>query len=140
MSQVPVWFLAHPVAGDEKYSYDDNIGSNEEETVGHIIQCLTMCFRAGLYAIAPYHTLCLALDDADENDRTMGTITGLSLIRSLKRVILSGHKISRGMEAEVAACLDCGGQILNMVGVADKDFVYELRNPARLQRHLKVSK
>jgi hypothetical protein len=134
---LPVWFLAHPVAGDEKYSYKDNMGDNEFN--GHVIDILKLCYAAGFPAIAPYYELCLALDDNNPNDRAAGMLTGITLVKGLSRLILAGHKVSSGMEQEVAACLDVGGQILNLVGVADRDFITAIKS-VRPQRHLQVSR
>jgi hypothetical protein len=127
---LPVWFLAHPVAGDERYTYENNMGMHCETVfpdTGHVIKCLRMCYSAGFHAIAPYYELCLALDDSNSDDRAAGMLTGLTLIKGLGRLILAGHKIASGMEQEVAACCEVGGQIINLVGVPDKDFVSALR-------------
>jgi hypothetical protein len=145
---LPVWFLAHPVAGDEKYSYTDNMGIKvtgitEDEVAsiesGHVIKVLKLCYAAGFAAVAPYYELCLALDDNNPNDRTAGMLTGTTLIKGLGRLILSGHKLSRGMEQEVAACLDVGGSYLNLIGVPDRDFVAALKT-AQPVRHLNMVK
>lgn len=139
MTLMPVWFLAHPVAGDERFTYEDNMGGDVHRSNGHVVDLLTLCFRAGFPAIAPYHTLCLALDDNSENDRTAGMLVGTTLIKGLGRLILSGHKLSRGMEQEVAACLSVGGHYLNLIGVPDRDFVEALKR-AKPVRHLEAMK
>lgn len=107
----PVWYLAHPLATDELYTYEQNME--------HIVTTLRFLIRdCKLRVMAPYHTMCLALDDADDEERRIGLETDLSIVRQTNRVILAGHKISSGMTDELLAAVKSSGYVWNFVGLS----------------------
>lgn len=106
----PVWYLAHPLATDELYTYDQNME--------HVVTTLRFLIRdCKLRVMAPYHTMCLALDDADDEERRIGLETDLTIVRQTNRVILAGHKISSGMTDELLATVKSSGYVWNFVGL-----------------------
>jgi hypothetical protein len=109
-SNEPVYYMAHPLAPDEKFTFNQNMG--------HVVEMLKFFYGIGVRVIAPYHTMCLALDDDTPEDRRVGLEVDLSVVRSLKRLILVGHKISSGMRDELYANSESyqGGITLNFTG------------------------
>lgn len=92
-----VWYLSHPLAPDERYTFEENME--------HVKIMLRMCFDEGFRVIAPYHTICLCLDDNNPEHRKIGLETDCSVAYALGRIILTGHKVSRGMSCEVYAAV-----------------------------------
>lgn len=88
----PVWYLAHPIAPDEKHTFQDNMDD--------VVEKLKMCTEEGLNVIAPYHTLLLFQNDDKIEDRKRGMECNCALIKQIAGVILSGHRMSSGMEVE----------------------------------------
>jgi hypothetical protein len=116
----PVWFLAHPVAGDERFSYADNMA--------HILTLTRLAALAGVLVIAPYHTLCLALDDFSAVERAIGVRISDATVRHLGRLILSGHKRSAGMQRELEIVTSLYTHSVNdVIGVPDREFAKAIR-------------
>jgi hypothetical protein len=115
-----VWFLAHPIAPDEKYKLMDNLF--------HIEKLVRMCFRAGLLVVAPYYLTCLALDDRIVSDRELGMRANDGVILRLGRLLLTGHRLSSGMNHEAQLMVRAGHDtaIMDLIGVRDDDFVQAL--------------
>lgn len=115
-----VYYLAHPVAPDEHYTFDQNLA--------HVVKLLRLCYEAGVKAIAPYHTHCLALNDANNAMRKYGLETDCRLVAMLDGFILSGHKRSSGMNTEYEVAFNRPSiDIIILIGVSDKEFVETLR-------------
>lgn len=109
-SREPVFYMAHPVASDPKFDYEQN--------VTHIIEMMRFFFRkARVRVSAPYHTMLLALEDTDDAERREGLETDLCIVRCMNRLILVGHKISSGMQDELYAASEAGATIWNFVGL-----------------------
>lgn len=88
----PVWYLSHPLAPDDKYSFLTNMD--------HVEHMMRLCFDAGYRVIAPYHTICRVLDDNNAEHRRIGLEVDCRIAFLLGRIIMCGHKISRGMLEE----------------------------------------
>jgi hypothetical protein len=89
-----VWYLAHPLAPDDKFTYEQNME--------HILHMLRICYEEGVYAIAPYHTMCLVLKNSEYKDVLFGLECDIGVVKALGRTILCGHKISKGMALELS--------------------------------------
>ena len=113
MSQ-PVWYLAHPVAPDDRYTYEQNMA--------HTLKVIGILMDAGVRVVAPWHTLCLCLDESNPDNRRLGLEIDCYVASALKRIILTGHKVSHGMKQEVQAIAKLGeeGWIIDVVGVSDE--------------------
>lgn len=98
-SHEPVWYLSHPLAPDDVHTFQENMDD--------VLRILRLCFDCGVRVVAPYHTICLALDDANEEHRRIGLEVDCTIARLLGRIILSGHKLSKGMNCEVEAAMQC---------------------------------
>jgi len=107
-----VWYLAHSLATDEHYTYEQNMD--------HVLVVARLLVDAGIRVIAPWHTLCLALDDDNPEHRRVGIEIDCYVAAELRKIILTGHKLSRGMTKERDAVLVRKGYVLNLVGVKDK--------------------
>lgn len=86
-----VWYLSHPIAPDEHMSLEDNIADTKE--------LVALFWRAGVRVIAPYLTVIEALGDAPEF-RVPGLEADMFLCKRMGPILLTGHKISKGMEHE----------------------------------------
>jgi hypothetical protein len=121
----PVWYLAHPIKADEKYSTQQNLD--------HIVHLTKLFYECGIYVVAPYHTVMLALDDNNPEHRRMGMEANHAALIKLGRLLLVGHKFSEGMkgEFELIAKLRDGGDWMNLVGYSDemlKGFCHRFNN------------
>src|SRR5688572_27930392 len=88
-SQEPVYYMAHPLAPDDKYTYDENMA--------HVLEMMEFFYKeCNVRVVAPYHTMCLVLPDREPKWRRVGLEVDLVVVRALNRLILVGHKISSG--------------------------------------------
>lgn len=113
----PVWYLSHPLAPDGKYTFLQNMD--------HIVKLIEIFYEHDFPVIAPYHTICLALDDRNLEHQRMGLECDYQVVKALKRIVLCGHKLSKGMEGERNVILkeqEVGkpGFIVNLIGVPDE--------------------
>lgn len=107
----PVWYLAHPLTTDDKYTFDQNMA--------HVLKVARIIIDNGIRVIAPWHTLVLCLDDENPQHRKLGLEIDCHVVEKLGRIICTGHKISTGMAAEMRACANVHGDMANWVGVHD---------------------
>lgn len=105
----PVWYLAHPIAPDEMHTFQDNMDD--------VVRILQLCWECGIRAIAPYHTLLLFQDDNKSDDRKAGMECNCAVVKQLHGVILSGHKVSSGMEVEMWYA----SRVWSIVGKTDEE-------------------
>lgn len=95
MSPEAVWYLSHPLAPDDRYTFEQNMA--------HVLHMMRLCFEEGFRVVTPYHTHCLVLDDTNMQHRKMGLEIDCQIARMLGLMILTGHKISKGMQTELGA-------------------------------------
>jgi hypothetical protein len=116
-----VWYLSHPLAGDDKYTFEQNME--------HVIHVMRICYEEGWMVIAPYHTICLALEDDNPEWRRMGLECDCNVAQKLGFMLMTGHKISSGMGHEAEASMRCktGGIVHNFVGYNDEELRIALR-------------
>lgn len=95
----PVWYLSHPLAPDDRYTFQENMD--------HTLKMMRLCFDEGFRVIAPYHTMCLVLDENNIEHRRIGLETDCRVANLLGRIILTGHKLSKGMQCELDAVVKC---------------------------------
>lgn len=116
-----IWYLAHPLAPDDRFTFQQNMD--------HVVKLMRICYEEGWYVIAPYHTICLALDDDNEEWRRIGLEVDCNVVKKFGRILLTGHRCSSGMCHERDTCLDFqyGGLVYNFVGYNDVEFRHALR-------------
>lgn len=117
----PVWYMSHPLAPDEHYTYQQNMD--------HIVHLLRIFWEEGYRVVAPYHTVCLAITDDDMKYRVAGLEADMNMCARMGYVFLTGHRMSRGMYLESQASMTCksGGIIRNLVGYNDDELRTALR-------------
>lgn len=109
-SEQPVFYMAHPVASDNSYSIDQNLS--------HIIEMIYFFYtKCKVRVVAPYHTLCLTLDNKVPENLKVGLEVDCAIVKSLRRLILVGHKLSSGMKDEQLAAMEANSLIWNFVGL-----------------------
>lgn len=133
-SSQKIWYLAHPLATDEHYTFQQNMD--------HVVHMMRLLFDCGIRTIAPYHTMCLALDDDNLEHRRIGLEVDCEIVKRLGgRVILTGHKLSRGMNVEVLTAKTSlavsEGEILNFIAWKDEVIEYYFQNIDRVMGNAK---
>lgn len=108
-----IFYLAHPLATDDEFTFDDNME--------HVVWAVRQCYSAGLYVVAPYHTISLALDENNLEHRRVGLEVDCNIVRKLDGLILTGHKLSSGMMVERKVAMAAKLQIFDFTGVKDAD-------------------
>jgi hypothetical protein len=112
-SPEPVFYLAHPLAPDDKYTFQQNMD--------HSVRMIRLCFDEGFRVVAPWHTICMALDDTNSEHRRIGLEVDCAIVHKLQRIILCGHKISRGMGLELSMIVSITSRnTINLVGMDDE--------------------
>ncbi len=116
-----VYYLSHPLAPDERYTFQQNMD--------HVIHLIKLFYAEDMYVIAPYHTICLALDDDNPVHRVIGLEVDCNVCRTLGNVMLTGHTFSSGMKHEATEAMRCktGGMIHNFIGYNDDELRTALR-------------
>lgn len=104
-----VWYLAHPISADKQFTAQQNMD--------HVVKLCGILLNRSIKVVAPYHTHLLCLDDNNETHRKIGLETDCAVARALGRIVLTGHKLSDGMKAELAACPTA--IIVNLIGMPD---------------------
>lgn len=119
-----VWYLAHPVRSDERFS--------EEENLEHTKTVQKILWNAGLWTVTPWYSWILINPDFRTPEQIDEFLTmDEETVRTLGRIVLTGHKLSSGMEREFRA-LPPEGFFLNFIGVPD-DLLY-----ATAEKYLRV--
>lgn len=113
----PIWYLAHPVASDEVKTIDQNLAD-----ILHLMRLFT---RQGVKVQAPYYTLIQACEDNEPEIRLRGMEINLRICRTFGTILLTGHKVSKGMRDELDAATECkqGGVIFNFIGMSNAEII-----------------
>lgn len=110
-SNIPVFYMAHPVATDDFYDYDQNMD--------HILEMMRFFYEdCKVRVIAPYHTLLMFMDNKNEKHVKTGLEVDCAVVKRLHNLILVGHKISSGMKDEQLAAAEASATIWNFVGLS----------------------
>lgn len=125
-----VWYLSHPLAADDKYTFEQN--------VAHCKKMVRLCLDCGYRVIAPYLTLVEVLDENNTEHRRIGLEIDCSVAYSLGRIILCGHKMSRGMREEYESVvrrglnpLVCGLSVIDLIGQSPLEMINSLEKLGR---------
>ena len=113
-----VWYMAHPIAPDERYTFQQNMD--------HVLEMLHFFLVNGVYVIAPYHTMCLVLPDDNPEYRKLGLAVDVEVVQSIGSVVMVGHKVSSGMKQEEEACNELGarGLVLDCTTLSRKEILF----------------
>jgi hypothetical protein len=103
-----LWYLAHPIAPDEKFSFEENMA--------HALQVARILTDAGLSVCLPWFAMCRFLDDSNPEHRALGMEFNKKMVKRLDGLLLTGHKISKGMQIERETCNSC----VDLTGTPDK--------------------
>ena len=106
-----VWYLAHPLAEDDRYTTEENLA--------HARKILKILLDEGFQVVAPWMTLCQVLDDNDLEQRRKGIDINVAVVSHLNAIILAGHRLTMGMSRELAVIELEGGWVLDLLGVPD---------------------
>jgi hypothetical protein len=116
-----IYYMSHPLAPDERFTFDENMA--------HVVHLMRIFYEEGWMVIAPYHTICLALPDSNDEFRRLGLECDCNMTRMMGNMVMTGHKISSGMRNEMEQAMACkrGGIIHNFVGYNDDELRAALR-------------
>lgn len=115
-----LFYLAHPVAADELHGVEDNLA--------HTLKMLRMVHEAGISVICPWFADIKAFDDTTyETRKTRMVVQKTLLLLCGGNIILTGHKLSSGMEEELDVVQLGRGRILDFIGVPDEELPEQLR-------------
>lgn len=115
-----LWYLAHPVAGDDQYTYEQNME--------HAKKVYVALLRAGLKVCAPWILDCMVLDDSIPEERALGMENDAAIYHRCDGIILTGHKLSRGMEREFTYFRSAGKRIIGFIGISLDDILSKIRD------------
>lgn len=108
----PIWYLAHPVSPDARFTFEQNMA--------HALVVARIADDVGFKVCLPWYADCLYHDDSNASHRADGLAMDVEIARLVGRIMLVGHRISSGMQAELAAVMAAGGTVLRAVGVPDQ--------------------
>lgn len=115
-----VWYLAHPVAGDERFTYDQNLE--------HVLKIAFLCFEEGFRVYVPWYAMCLIMPDSNPEYRRIGLEVDCELARLTGLMIQTGHKLSSGMQQELDALnMEPETICINCIGANDQEIRDQLR-------------
>lgn len=111
-----VWYLAHPIAGDEKFRTEQNLE--------HLVEAQKILLEGGIYTVAPYYSWIVAFGGAADF-KQINTMLDIDCecVRSLYRIMLIGHKLSRGMGIEKREAERNGLAVVDLIGVPNSQLV-----------------
>lgn len=116
-----LYYLAHPVRPTKSFTTEQNLD--------HALKVQKHLFDAGILTVAPWYSwVDLFRDTQNSNSEVMSQMLQMDLevARMLKRIVLTGHELSSGMDAELKLVLSLGGKVINLIGIPDdqiEDFV-----------------
>jgi hypothetical protein len=108
------WYLAHPVADDDKYTREQNLE--------HVLKMLKLCWEEGFPTVAPYHTTCLIFTEHPEFVEPCLAMD-VDVVCKLGKMIMAGHKVSNGMALEIPYA----HTRINLVGLTSHEARLRLR-------------
>lgn len=121
LTQKSVWYLSHPVAPDSHYTYEQNMA--------HALHMVKLCYDEGFRVYIPWHSLCLVMPDSNPEFRRIGLEVDCELAKLTGLMILTGHRMSSGMQAEMEALLTRKDAFwIDGIGLHDKRFCDLLRS------------
>lgn len=123
-TEIQVWYLAHPVRGDGIYTQTENMA--------HVLKLIRTLYESNLYVIAPWFVDLAVFDDSDPEQRARGLMVDSYVAAKLGRIVLTGHRLSSGMETELRAVERVGGMVLDLIGIPDADI------PSTIETHNKI--
>lgn len=106
---MPVFFLAHPVAPCDGYTYKQNLR--------HVVQVQEVLYNKGIYTVIPWISLLSFLPDDGEH-RNRAIAIGCEVAAALGAIILVGHKITGGMLDEVRAVRRARGIVIDATSLS----------------------
>lgn len=102
-----LYYVAHPVAGDGIMTFEEN--------KEHTLDCLKALYDKQWPIICPWWTDLHYLDDSNQSHRETAMERQLELLRLIGgNIILTGHKISAGMQLEMVTAMGMGGHVVDL--------------------------
>lgn len=111
-----VWYLAHPVRDDSRFK--------EEENLDHAIRVQELLWKAGLVTVNPWFTY-IKMFPRNNDFKLIEQCLEIDchLIDLLGKIVLTGHRMSHGMQTEALAAKESDAEILNLIGIPDRHLI-----------------
>lgn len=123
MADAPqVWYLAHPVAPDGEYSFEQNMA--------HALKIARMVWEIDYRVTLPWYAQCRFHSEDGEHGarhRAEGLVVDEYVAARLGKILLVGHRISSGMQKELDAVKAENGLVIDATGVPDRNLLEYLR-------------
>lgn len=107
----PLVYIAHPVRPQEGTLEDRRLNLQYAESWLRWAN-----LHCGVLAVAPYLSLCRALDDGDTSERAVGVAVSLRVLRHCDEMWLCGPRVSHGIREEAKLARDEGLLIVDLTG------------------------
>jgi hypothetical protein len=113
---VKIYYLAHPVKGDEKYTTEQNLQ--------HALIVQSILWEGGYATIMPWWTYC-EVYGAGIPGKTLEKFLQMDVetLRRCDGLILVGHRISHGMRVEANAADDADMTVIDLTGIPDDEIL-----------------
>ena len=106
-----LWYLAHPVREDDIRSFDENLK--------HALKMQKILWGVGFEVINPWYTSVLLYGPGEEEVLQRAIEFDCAVIERCDGLILTGHKLSSGMDIELRSAIDFGKNVVNLIGLPD---------------------
>ena len=109
-----LWYLAHPISGDDQY--------NEYQNMEHALVVQVLLWEAGLKTVNTWYSFASHYGSAREDPERLEEFLNLdkAVIKALGGIVLVGHKMSSGMEAEFLFAQANKFRIANLIGIPNR--------------------
>lgn len=116
-----IYYLAHPVRPDSQFT--------EKQNLEDVIQIQKLLWDCGVWTIIPWYTNVLIRPNTVNIDEYL--VFDEECVRRCDGIILSGHRLSDGMKAELKAAREAGLDVINLIGVSHKHIANEILREVR---------
>ncbi len=106
-----LWYLAHPVREDDVRSFDDNLT--------HALKMQKILWEAGFEVINPWYASVIIYGAGEGEVLKRAIEFDCAVIKRCDGLILTGHKLSSGMEKELKVAIDHSKVVVNLIGLPD---------------------
>lgn len=107
-----LWYLAHPVAGDEHRTLEENLE--------HVLLVQKILWYEGIKAINPWYTYVRNFGQLSPQAVGPFLEMDIEVVKRCDGLVLAGHKLSRGMQFEYNAH---EGLVIDLIAVPDDKLV-----------------
>lgn len=109
-----IYYLAHPVKSDEHFSVLENLQ--------HALQAQKTLWELKIATIMPWWTYCQIYGAAEGELLTECLKLDEEVVTRMDGLILTGHRISHGMQLELDMANEYGIEVIDLTGMPFADY------------------